>query len=431
MSENHEPVSSPIKQILAITALVLSCLFGLSAYLFWPKAMKYYLLSRMDPKTRAEFIEYDSKPVSFPETWAIVDPWDPAVLRQLNALIMDYDKHRTVKPGTGRRIAPEKALAEKLHQRMSLSADEVTTLAELIKDHGSWALEVARVARDPGFEMEMLSTSVFPHGAPDDSYTAFVAAARYLSLLAYHKQRSGEKGEALSLGLQLMHMAQRHEASSMMSHLIAVALLSSGSTVLRNVSLTCEDPELLRPVLKDLNSSATALNPLVLTSATLLEEVATLRSAARIGHKVDLEDGWPEDYYSAQWQNLLYGSGATSNYNDPESRLKRMILFNVGRPDVLVASTREKRAQVEYDLARLAIARRIAKLEKLPGAERDASALVPVLFLELPKDSFTNSTYHWDPKTGIDYSVGPDLRDDHAAVGYDPTNGTLSAGDIF
>ncbi len=63
------------------------------------------------------------------------------------------------------------------------------------------------------------------------------------------------------------------------------------------------------------------------------------------------------------------------------------------------------------------------------------SALVPDYLKVLPMDPFNGEEYHYKPardgSTYMLYSVGPDRKDEATVVVYDPTNGTLSGGDIF
>lgn len=55
------------------------------------------------------------------------------------------------------------------------------------------------------------------------------------------------------------------------------------------------------------------------------------------------------------------------------------------------------------------------------------------IFKPIPLDPFTEKNFRYE-KVGDAYrlySAGPDMRDDFAALKYDPKNGTQSAGDII
>ena len=52
------------------------------------------------------------------------------------------------------------------------------------------------------------------------------------------------------------------------------------------------------------------------------------------------------------------------------------------------------------------------------------------LLTEMPVDPFSGAQFLRDETTGAFYSVGPDGGDDRLRVVYDPTNGTISRGDL-
>ena len=67
---------------------------------------------------------------------------------------------------------------------------------------------------------------------------------------------------------------------------------------------------------------------------------------------------------------------------------------------------------------------------KFPGSPEQFAPLLPN---GLPQDPFTTTTLRLisGKDSFVVYSVGPDAKDDAASLVYDPTNGTVSAGDIF
>lgn len=97
---------------------------------------------------------------------------------------------------------------------------------------------------------------------------------------------------------------------------------------------------------------------------------------------------------------------------------------------------RHKTALVQLDLVRMACAARRCLLVsgRFPAAAADFAPLQPA---GPPVDLFAGTQppplkWHEDATSGelVCHSVGPDGKDDRGAVSYDPTNGTLSAGDI-
>ena len=70
------------------------------------------------------------------------------------------------------------------------------------------------------------------------------------------------------------------------------------------------------------------------------------------------------------------------------------------------------------------------KEKKWPKGLKD---LEPGYISKVPLDPFVDKPFRWSQdSTGVPfvYSVGPDFKDDSVKVLYDPTNGTVSGGDI-
>ncbi|MCX7045029.1 MAG: hypothetical protein NTX50_06040 [Candidatus Sumerlaeota bacterium] len=103
-----------------------------------------------------------------------------------------------------------------------------------------------------------------------------------------------------------------------------------------------------------------------------------------------------------------------------------------GNFDSCEADTRRRVADVRFRNLRVAAAARWKQLSAgaLPRAASDIRSLFPN---GLPPDPFATSEplrTICRPDQFVVYSVGPNGRDEGATITYDPTNGTLSAGDI-
>ena len=105
------------------------------------------------------------------------------------------------------------------------------------------------------------------------------------------------------------------------------------------------------------------------------------------------------------------------------------MLYKIAVPNTLEAHTRERTAKVKFDLARLLLARRLEQLES-NAAPQYASQFAPDYFAVELRDPFVKIAYLWDANYGVFYSVGPDESNDSNRIRYDPTNGTISVGDI-
>jgi len=101
-------------------------------------------------------------------------------------------------------------------------------------------------------------------------------------------------------------------------------------------------------------------------------------------------------------------------------------------PNYSEAITRWNTAEAK---SRLLLAGAAARHNFLKTGEfpREASGFAPLLPEGPPQDPFTGTPLRFignrDPF--VVYSVGPDKKDDKAAFLYDPTNGTISPGDVF
>jgi hypothetical protein len=73
---------------------------------------------------------------------------------------------------------------------------------------------------------------------------------------------------------------------------------------------------------------------------------------------------------------------------------------------------------------------RLLKTGEFPASSAE---FAPLLETGLPEDPFIKEPIHFikTMDSFFLYSVGPDQKDDSAVFPYDPTNGTISAGDIF
>lgn len=95
------------------------------------------------------------------------------------------------------------------------------------------------------------------------------------------------------------------------------------------------------------------------------------------------------------------------------------------------AITRERVTAARFQLVRMAAAARAHQLAtgRLPGGAGDLSPLLPG---GAPADAFTSAPLRLAPAGAgvVCYSVGPDKADDGGAIVYDPSNGTISRGDI-
>ena len=112
-------------------------------------------------------------------------------------------------------------------------------------------------------------------------------------------------------------------------------------------------------------------------------------------------------------------------------RVYRMLFERIAKPNIEAALIRNKIANAKQEMVYLASATRVyqAQHQKEPDKLEN---LVPDLMVSVPKDPFSNLTFEYLNRGGevTFYSFGPDTTDNQARLFYDPTNGTVSNGDV-
>ncbi len=138
----------------------------------------------------------------------------------------------------------------------------------------------------------------------------------------------------------------------------------------------------------------------------------------------ELEPLWE----TLEWLNERHTEASEEDCLSPVPYLGR----SEGEAMVAEMMTRHKVADAKFQNVRVAAAARHRLLFEgaFPG---NAEAFAPFLPEGPPRDPFSGASmkYLSSPGLFVTYSVGPDEQDDRARVAYDPTNGTVSQGDVF
>jgi hypothetical protein len=121
-----------------------------------------------------------------------------------------------------------------------------------------------------------------------------------------------------------------------------------------------------------------------------------------------------------------------------------VIMLMIATPNFLESQVRAKVSRARTDLRSLAIAIEAYYVDNnIPPHNLSLLYQGPVKYITtLPNDPYAPSHYGEEgllrymrdddpPWFWVAYSIGPDLRDDYAQIIYDPTNGTVSRGDII
>jgi hypothetical protein len=109
-------------------------------------------------------------------------------------------------------------------------------------------------------------------------------------------------------------------------------------------------------------------------------------------------------------------------------------IMKIAVPNFIEADVRALVTTSKLRETQLATALAACKIDK-GKYPKSLAGLVPDYFKALPIDPFNGEAFRYeaaaDGTTYALYGVGPDRKDERTALLYDPTNGTISGGDIF
>lgn len=394
---------------LLIVAVVAS-IFGLRSYLH------HKATQNMTPEEVQALNAFFEEPVEVPAEWRIVEPFPSEVIEA-------GEKVRTLAARLLEGNEEWSELLKRLQQGESLTETEWERLKNAVEREQPLIEAVKTLAQTPGYELE-----AFPPEKPGDDLPHFLTAqicSKLLCAQAYLFEKEYRWEEAFESALAGYRLAERHPASALITHLIGIAVDSIASHCIANLTHQCSDPEILQGVLLRLEEMDPRIHLACLEDPAWVDTVGMLRGLARKGNRVDLESKQPRVYFYLQWIELA-GSPEKGNRLGDIPLLSRPILellYSIGRPDPREVQIREKTAKVQFDLARLTIARRIDTLTR-SGVETTAQLAGRLI------DPFTDAPYRYSEARQFYFSVGPDQSDQGMTVPYDPTNGTVSEGDI-
>jgi len=270
--------------------------------------------------------------------------------------------------------------------------------------------------------------------------------------------------EAFQTVETIIRSSRTHKYSSLMCQLVSFELLFKGIKSGYQALELCEDFRILHDALE----WQTALLPPVLMEkdqdSLVINSLGIIRRAKRLGWESHIENMTAQEImgeslrlqaeYLEQYvlpfaktnidkeriqkaiENIRYNhkffSGQILNHRFVDQWYAYAItsIFYVinlpNKPEVL---SREMVSLGKYDLLRLETASKLYRLEK-GGEPQSLNDLVPEYLSSLPKDVFSLEEKGYGIKPRL-YSVGPDGIDQECEVRYDPTNGTVSGGDVF
>jgi beta-lactamase regulating signal transducer with metallopeptidase domain len=297
--------------------------------------------------------------------------------------------------------------------------------------------------------------------SPVPSFLAAQVSAKMLCVEGRHFESQGKYEEALDNYLAVLTMGRDYASpnSVMIGHLISLAIQNTAFQQITQLASSGNlREETLGRALTSLRHIESTVNPI---ANALREEEKDLQWSINDmrrnpeKYRQEAEDeakGWIDDVDQIEADNrdawkFLIGYAETPewewrakdfNRELEERREKYHPLVAIAMPNFVEAKTRflvTRSRNLETQLATALAAYRVGHGEY----PRSLDDLTPRYFERLPIDPFSGGKFRYET-TGEEFrlwSVGPDGTDDHAegppdaALVYDPTNGTTSAGDIL
>ncbi|PKO18093.1 hypothetical protein CVU37_07170 [candidate division BRC1 bacterium HGW-BRC1-1] len=430
-----------------------------------PYCMRSYVRSRLSPNELA-VIERAYKPPQFPASWAQVEP----LLPEMQTALVAFDEAWKNRVNYGKPWGPTegqrdlKSISNTYAQIATgppLSDADRVAAETFVKQDAELVTATLALAARPDFETGALDA---PAGAVGEGrFIPYNTGAKLAQMSARLDALNGETSRGLATATSVLALARRHPASSFFAQVFAISENLNATRTIADIAAQCDDPAALRATLAEMERLDPQVNLPLWDAIELIDVLGNLRALKREGYPVDLDFSKPATYLIdqnndsmerfAEWKieqlapddplHAEYAKHLETRYVAPRrSRLPkgfrflgrfyndagRDIMMTVAVPDSQVAYTRQEVTAARFHLTELALAERIAKLEgaAAPTAPGD---LVPKYLVTEPMDPFTSASFPRSATGGF-YSLGPDKHDDQGALTYDPTNGTLSAGDI-
>lgn len=333
---------------------------------------------------------------------------------------------------------------ERLYRRFDTdrsSEDYWTSVSTFLEEHrrefDQISAAVQELATCPGYAMESVVDTdmgrVVSLGAIH--CRVFYDAGKLLTLRSRQFARAGDYTAASHEAVEIMLMCRGRKGADLIGQLIAVQLENLASRCLSRLCKGCTDPVLLRKLVSVMDEVTTEMTQVNMSDAPVTDMIGALRQARRAGAAVDLSSPQPYANLFDQWiASMQHGEApfwnAPSFPHDEQNAFRLFMFSNFARPSSSEATTREKTAAGLFHLTRLALATRLSELER-GRLVSGAADLIPAYLATVPQDPFSSTPLSWSPEKKWFYSVAPDRRDGRADTLYDPTNGTLSSGDLF
>jgi hypothetical protein len=454
LSEKEEDMNECWKKSLRRNCigigLILIFLVGVKIFI------EYYATRQMTPRQKKMFKEFRTKKYYFaPEdlnaspftssTLAVRDAYQEIFKEHEKSLNDTYNKFEAIRKQEGKTTT---TVAWENFCRDAPSAESVLAVFE-------------KLVSQPDYELDCLSVELnindsFHFDFPIPNFLYCVIVARMLQIRARAFLAEGKMSETLDTTAFIFRSSRTHHCSILIERLISIYFLRVGLQILYETTQQCDNPILLHRALEILQKSE-PVHDLVEKDEdiSITDSIGIIRQAKRLGITVDIQGKTALEIARAAFSDIPAAylekcflptvrdemqrtmiKGKLADYKRDVSflegdmrSLKGLIIkicspyyysliFSLQKCDFDDIYSKWRFVRVRIDILRCFMEQKIIALEH--------KGEIP----QIPKDVFSSAGEPLHTKPVI-YSMGPDGVNQQAGIYYDPTNGTISSGDIF
>lgn len=437
--------------------IVLAIIIGLVILAFAGLKMfvDYKALSRLTPEQKKQYEEFVTKKLTFDPDEIKAEPFTSETMQLVSHLRTIYDadsqffsemqnRYNKVKKQTadGSATSAWDDLTSDLPRLEPLLA----AYEELIK-RPDYELSAFRLDEN---DLSMMGVHGLSGAHVQNSF-------RFMEMKTRILIRDGMLEDALELAPLLIRASRTRHYDTLISRLIGISFRNLGTIIWHEAMRKCNDAALLRRTLERQKELADWEGAVREGENIMISDyIGLIRDIQKKGFAADIQGKTGQEIMSeslrVQTEYLekivlptKSSDQARKNLNDQINALKitngalggtprsfkeflgkaaspfvSPVLYSVGMPNTGEAYTRSRIAQARYDLLMLETARRIRELEG--GGDAEAGLKFNDVFASNGRTYGLEQSY---------YSIGPDGKDQRASIAYDPTNGTISRGDVY
>ena len=446
----------------------------IGVFVVGPAVVEHFAFKKLSPEDAASYGPWKNKKLTIPAEAVKVAPFSPATESAAKAFREAWKKYEIRAREVEEKHYPQGKDISIKNLDIAAVKRDITELIPLLQ-----AFET--LVNQPDYEINaqvagLVSGDGEPNigGIPFPNFRGVETCAKLLTLKSFVQADAGQSAQALNTAATIVHSARSTPYDKLVSQLNGVAVCTVGVRTWGEVVVPCKDPQLLRKALErqhELMREQVFLDNSV--PFPILDDLGAIREINRRGMNFNIQGLTARQITAERWAaEAEYGQRIilpefrndpkmTEFVNDNIKQAQQMASFYGYRysrasiktwfvlsyigptfyalvlfPNYLGVHTRAELARTQFDLLRLNTARQIWTLEHGAPPARMAD-LVPSLLPEVPVDRFAKGKEKNDKSEKqtygegtVWYSIGPDGLDQKGALVYDPTNGTISPGDV-